>query len=156
MRENSGDFTTPQLVVLVFFRLLIGYHFLFLGLEKLFNPDWTSAGFLLQANGLFAGTYHDFAASDTALSVIDFLNIWGQIFIGAGLISGAFARLACWGGALLLLLYYSAQPPFLSDNLFIDRNAVEFFAVLVLVLFPTSHLIGIDYFLNKKRLSKNG
>ena len=156
MRANEMRFSTLQLIVLVLFRLLIGYHFLYLGLEKLFNPDWTSAGFLLQTNALFAGIYHEFAASATAITVIDYLNIWGQILIGAGLIAGACTRTASWSAAVLLLLYYTALPPFLQGNLFIDRNMMEFFALLVLALFPTGHLIGIDYFFTKKRMSENG
>ncbi|KAA3656629.1 MAG: DoxX family membrane protein [Calditrichaeota bacterium] len=149
MSENPKNFSRMQLTVLIVLRVLIGYHFLFLGLEKLFNPSWSAAGFLLQANGLFAGFYQSMAADASTMAMIDFLNTWGQIFIGAGMIAGAFSRLACWAGALLLFLYYTANPPFMSGYFFIDKNMLEFLAIVLLALFPTSHLIGIDHFFNK-------
>lgn len=151
MNETQNNYSRMQLITLIVLRVIIGYHFLFLGLEKLFNPSWTAAGFLLQANGLFAGFYHSMAANTSAMGVIDFLNSWGQIFIGTGMIIGAFSRFACWAGALLLFLYYTSNPPFMGGYFFIDRNMVEFFAVVLLALFPTSHLIGIDYFFTKTR-----
>ncbi|KAA3616312.1 MAG: DoxX family membrane protein [Calditrichaeota bacterium] len=153
MHENSNQFTKSQLTILVLLRVVIGYHFLFLGLEKFFNPDWTSAGFLLQSNGLFADFYHSVVENANKLAMVDLCNIWGQILIGVGLIAGLFARTASFAGALILLLYYSAIPPFLSGNLFIDGNLIELLALLILALFPTSQLIGLDYFIHKARKS---
>ena len=43
-----------QLGALVALRVLIGWHFLYEGLAKLVNPDWSSVGFLLDSQGVFS------------------------------------------------------------------------------------------------------
>lgn len=45
-------------VGLVLLRLAIGWHFLYAGLEKLTNPDFSSEGFLGQAKGPLADEFH--------------------------------------------------------------------------------------------------
>ena len=144
---SNNNYSKIQLWVLVLLRLVIGYHFLFEGFNKLFNPMWSSTGFLSQSYGVFLW----FANSPSILSVIDFINIWGQILIGYGLIVGLFSRYAAWAGALLLLLYYVALPPTALGNLFIDRNLLELFGLVVVALFPTSSIIGIDGLIQKFR-----
>ena len=44
--------------MLVLLRITIGWHFLYQGLWKLDNPSFTSAGFLSQAKGPWADTFH--------------------------------------------------------------------------------------------------
>jgi len=138
-----------QISILVALRLVVGYHFLFEGMDKLFNPNWTSAGFLLQSNWLFADIFHSLVDSSIILGMVDFANIWGQILIGLGLILGLFSRWAAYAGALLLFFYYIAIPPFVNSYTFIDKNLLELFAFLVLAVFPTSQIIGIDLLINK-------
>lgn len=144
-----------QTIVLVALRLVVGYHFLFEGMDKLFNPNWTSAGFLLQSNWLFADIFHSLVDSSIILSVVDFMNIWGQILIGLGLILGLFSRWAAYAGALLIFFYYIAIPPFVNSYTFIDKNLLELFAFLVIAIFPTSQIIGIDLLINKFRNRKS-
>jgi len=69
---GSSDYTNPQLAILIILRLIIGYHFLFEGIDKLFSPIWSSAGFLLQSNGLFSGFFQGLATNSTSVSVVDF------------------------------------------------------------------------------------
>ncbi|MCK5456989.1 MAG: DoxX family membrane protein, partial [Melioribacteraceae bacterium] len=114
-----------QTIVLVLLRVIVGYHFLFEGIDKLFSPSWTSSGFLLQANWLFSDFFHYIANNPTLLSFVDLLNIWGQILIGLSLILGLFSTSAALLGALMLLSYYIAIPPFITSYLFIDKNLLE-------------------------------
>ena len=60
-------------------RVAIGWHFLYEGLTKLFNPQWSAAGYLQSATGPLAGLYHALAASETVLALVNILNTWGQI-----------------------------------------------------------------------------
>ena len=143
-----------QTIILVFLRLVVGYHFLFEGMDKLFDPNWTSAGFLLQSNWLFADIFHSLVESSIILAVVDFMNIWGQILIGIGLILGLFSTWAAYAGALLIFFYYIAIPPFINSYTFIDKNLLELFAFLVLAVFPTSQIIGIDLLINKLKKRK--
>ena len=146
-----------QTIVLIALRLLIGYHFLFEGMDKLITPSpgWTSAGFLLQSNWIFADIFHALVESSSVLSVIDFMNIWGQILIGLGLILGFYTKWAAYAGALLLFFYYIAIPPFVNSYTFIDKNLLELFAFLVIAVFPTSQIIGIDLLINKLKKRKS-
>ena len=144
-----------QTIVLVLLRLVVGYHFLFEGMDKLFDPNWTSTGFLLQSNWLFADIFHSLVESSIILSVVDFMNIWGQILIGIGLLLGLFSTWAAYAGALLIFFYYIAIPPFINSYTFIDKNLLELFAFLVLAIFPTSQIIGIDLLINKLKKRKS-
>ncbi len=154
---ESIKYSKIQTIVLVALRLVVGYHFLFEGMDKLFTPSpgWTSAGFLLQSNWLFADIFHSLVESSIILTVIDFMNIWGQILIGLGLLLGLFSTWAAYAGALLIFFYYIAIPPFVNSYTFIDKNLLELFAFLVLALFPTSQIIGIDLLINKLKKRKS-
>ena len=156
MSDLDFKLTRPQLTTLVILRLILGYHFLFEGVDKLLNPVWTSAGFLLQSSGPLSGIFQSLATNSISLSIVNFLNIWGQIAIGLCLIIGLFSRAAAYSGALLLLLYYISSPPFVENYLFIYKNILEAFGLLVIALFPTSHIIGIERLVNIIRSDKNG
>ena len=145
-----------QTIVLVLLRLVVGYHFLFEGIDKLLSPSWTSSGFLLQTNWLFSDIFHFLANNPTMLSIVDMLNIWGQILIGVSLILGLFSTMAAIFGALMLFMYYIAIPPFIESYIFIDKNLLELFAFLIIALFPTSKILGIDLLLEKFRSIGNG
>ncbi|MGD8780219.1 MAG: DoxX family membrane protein [Ignavibacteria bacterium] len=150
-RKNENGYSTLQLTVLVILRLVVGYHFLYEGFDKLLNPNWTSAGFLSQANWMFSGFFQSLANNQTVLFIVDSLNIWAQVIIGLLLILGLFSRGAAVFGALMILLYYIAIPPFAQNYIFIDKNLLEFFALLVIALFQTSDIIGLDRLIKKFR-----
>lgn len=148
--------TNPQLYLLLALRVIIGYHFLYEGFNKLFATSWSSGGFLIQSNWIFSDIFIALANSPTLIAISDFLNIWGQIFIGLGLILGLYSRYAAFSGAILLLLYYVAIPPFVESYTFVDRNLLELMGILIIALFPTSHIIGFDGLLSKIRSKRNG
>jgi len=149
-------YSREQTIVLVLLRLIVGYHFLFEGIDKLFSPNWTSAHFLLQTDWILSGFFHYLASSEMLLSIVDVLNIWGQILIGISLITGLFSYVAALCGALMLLFYYLAIPPFIESHIFIDKNLLELFALIIIALFPTSRIVGIDLLLKKFRSEHNG
>lgn len=147
------NYTKFQLTTLVILRMIIGWHFLYEGLVKLFNPYWSSAGFLLEAKGMFKGLATSLVASPTSLKVVDFLNEWGLILIGAGLIVGCFTRVASISGIVLLFLYYIFHPPLIvytyttpveGSYLIVNKVLIELFALLVLTVFPTGKILGLD------------
>lgn len=151
--RDPWRFTRLKLWVLFLLRLAIGWHFLYEGISKLLNPYWTSAGFLLESKGPLAGFFHNLAASPSTLKVIDLANTWGLIAIGLGLMAGFLSRWAAAAGMLLIVVYYVCNPPFLGyaysapqegAYLFVNKNVVEFFALWVLILFPTSRVLGLD------------
>ncbi len=149
-------YTKPQLYLLVALRVIIGYHFLYEGVNKLFAASWSSGGFLIQSNWIFSDIFIALANSPTLITISDFLNIWGLIFIGLGLILGLFSRYAAFAGAGLLFLYYVTIPPFVESYTFVDRNLLELIGLLIIAYFQTSQIIGLDGLLSKIRSERNG
>ena len=138
---------------LVLLRTVIGWHFLYEGLTKLATPNWTSAGYLKNSQWILTDLFHWITNNPTALRTVDLLNMWGLTLIGLGLLFGCFTRVASFSGALLLALYYVANPPFMAgvsgvrlegSYLFLDKNVVECAALLLLASVPTGRLIGLD------------
>ncbi|MEN8250867.1 MAG: DoxX family protein [Bacteroidota bacterium] len=149
MSEVETAYTKLQFYTLLLLRLVIGSHFLIEGLNKLINPIWTGAPFLLQSNWIFSDMFIAIAESPTLLQISDVLNIWGQVLIGVSLIAGIFTRYASLAGAVMLLLYYVAIPPFVGGSTFVNSNLIEFFGFLVIMQFQTSHIIGLDRLIGK-------
>ncbi len=154
--NKKTTYSKMTTVILVLLRLVVGYHFLYEGMNKLFIDNWSAAPFLLQSNWLFADFFHFIANNLAFLSVVNILNIWGQIFIGVSLLVGLFSSKASMFGAILLFSYYIAVPPFANGNMFIDRNLLELFALIIIVLFPTSNIWGLDLLVKKYGKLNNG
>lgn len=165
MINNNKPYTNLQLAGLVALRFFIGWHLLFEGVSKLASPNWTSAGFLKESQWIMSGFANWTTSNNGVLNVVDFLNTWGLIAIGLGLILGLLGRTAAVSGAILLLLYYLNNPPLTGleysvpsegNYLIINKTLIEAVTLFVLSIFPTSHLVGLDLFLNKvkKRISK--
>ncbi len=153
---NTLDIESRQqrsiFIVLTILRIAIGWHFLYEGLTKLLNAEWTAAGYLESATGPLAGAYHALAASDSILAFVNILNTWGLVLIGLGLILGLFTRIAQLAGIGLLLLYYLSHPPVFSEPGFfregsyfiISKDFLEMMALVVLMFFPTGQFLGLD------------
>ena len=156
-------YTKLQLSALVILRVLIGWHFLYEGCVKLLNENWTSAGFLSESKWIFAPVFNFIVTHPAILKFVDVANTWGLIFIGLGLIVGCFARLASFSGAILLLMYYVANPPFIGfkytapsegSYIIVNKNLIEMFALIVLTLFPTAIYVGVDRLIAAYRKNK--
>src|SRR3989304_8858046 len=52
-----GGPSTARLIALATLRVFVGWHFLYEGLVKLFNPHWTAAEYLAQSQGPFSGGF---------------------------------------------------------------------------------------------------
>ena len=98
--------------IITILRTAIGWHFLYEGFIKLIAGDWSAASYLTNTHGFFSGFYHWLASSPIRIEIVDFLNIWGLILIGFALFVGLYVRWASLFGAILLMLYYFAYPPF--------------------------------------------
>jgi thiosulfate dehydrogenase (quinone) large subunit len=153
-----NKYTNPQTFFLVALRILLGWYFLYEGLVKIANPDWSSFGYLMDSQGIFAGMFQSMASNTDVVTVIDWLNKWGLTFIGIGLLFGFLTQLALFFGMLLLVMYYLSHPPLASVSyvlpqegsyLWVNKTLIEIFAMAVLLVFPTSHIFGIDRFIFK-------
>lgn len=162
MKEPS-PYSPLQTTALIILRFLIGWHILFEGFSKLLIPNWTSFGFLQESKWILAGFAKFVLAHDNVLAFVDFLNTWGLIAIGLGLILGIFTRLASIAGAVLLLLYYSVNPPLIGleysvptegNYLVVSKTLIEAAALVIIALFPTSRIFGIDMLADRIKKAK--
>lgn len=148
------------MIFLLILRFAIGWHILYEGISKVINPQWTSANFLRESQGILSGFSEWVVSNADVLAVVDFLNIWGLILIGLGIIFGFFFKPAAIAGAILVFIYYLAVPPMIGyeyslptdgTNLIINRTLIEAIALWGLALFPTNKSYGLDYFFYNKR-----
>jgi uncharacterized membrane protein YphA (DoxX/SURF4 family) len=87
------------------------------------------------------------------IEIVDWMTRWGLVVVGACLLLGLFTRPACLAGACLLLLFYVSMPPLpgLPENpkaeghyLFVNKNLIEMFALLVLMTTRSGVWLGLD------------
>jgi len=160
-RTNAEqEYTGFQAAMLVLLRILVGWHFMYEGLAKIFNPYWTSAGYLAESKWWFSGWFHDIAANPTLLTIVDYVNEWGLLVIGIGLMFGLLTRTVTVAAMVLLFLYYLAAPPFVGyvysmptegSYLIVNKVLIELVAVAVLLAFPTGRTYGLDRFIGRGR-----
>ena len=112
----ENKLSEAQLSWLVILRIFIGWHFLYKGLVKLLNPNWTAATYLMDSKGWFGPLFVRMAGNPGLMNVVDFLNEWALVLIGAGLLLGMFSRLSSIGGMILLLLYTLSHPALIGVN----------------------------------------
>lgn len=162
--NDINKFTKLQLFTLVALRFLIGWHLLYEGIAKLTNPGWTSSGFLKESKWILSDLSQWIISNGSVLNVVDFLNTWGLIAIGLGLIMGLFTRLAAISGAILLFVYYLMNPPligleytvpFEGNYLIVSKTLIEAVALFALALFPTSSIFGMDVFVTRFKNHRN-
>jgi thiosulfate dehydrogenase (quinone) large subunit len=153
-----------QLFWLVALRVFIGWHFLYEGLVKLVNPNWSSLGYLLDSDGPLRELFIWMASAPSLLQVVDFLNVWGLILVGLGLMAGLLERAALTGGIVLLSFYYLSHPPLIGLNyglpsegsyLVVNKTLIELIAMIVLFVFPTAKRIGLDRLIFHNKIQKH-
>lgn len=158
---DNQKLTAAQGYALVLLRILIGWHFLYEGIIKAYNPSWTAKGYLLSASIL--KPFFAWLASDSLISTIDFLNIAGLIAVGISLLIGIKVRWGCVAGILLLLMYYLAHPPFSSlpqgpaegSYWVVNKNLIEMVALYVIYQFPLIALFGIENLFVRNKVKTN-
>jgi uncharacterized membrane protein YphA (DoxX/SURF4 family) len=128
-----------------------GWHFLYEGCVKLSAGDWTSEGYLANAQGFLSDFFHWLAASQGRLEIVDFLNVAGLILIGLSLSFGLLSKWASVIGAFLLAFYYLAYPAYgisLSDStdgsVFVINKLLIETIVLVLLFVSKERGYGLD------------
>lgn len=138
-------------------RILIGWHFLYEGIIKLYNPDWTSFGYLATAQGPLK-PFFTALTSDSIIGWVDTLNVVALLLVGITFTMGIFERKGAIVGMGLLAMYYLAHPSFpgmpavnVEGNYwFVNKNLIELVACVVIYNIPTGHFFGLDHFRKKK------
>jgi thiosulfate dehydrogenase [quinone] large subunit len=141
--------TTSYLLALI--RLSLGWVFLWPFLDKMFGLGHETAsakawihggsptrGFLSGAEGPFAGFYHSFAGDQWA----NWGFMIGLIGIAVALLSGVAMRIACAGGAVLVVLMWSASlPP--ANDVFMDEHLIYALVLVTLAVMGAGNTLGL-------------
>ncbi|ELZ29879.1 hypothetical protein C474_12621 [Halogeometricum pallidum JCM 14848] len=131
-------------------RLMMGYAFAYSGFTKIVAADPFSAGGYLAnvaaTNGNpLAGL---FAWMGSTPWFVEFANVavpWGELFIGLGLLVGAFVRLAAFFGALMMLMFYFGNWD-ITHGL-INGDFAYMLVFLAVAAFGAGRILGLDRYL---------
>jgi thiosulfate dehydrogenase [quinone] large subunit len=152
---------------LIALRTFVGWHFAYEGFYKLMLPGWTRSGqriaafsaegYLKGATGPFASTFHSIAAHSAMVHAIDILVPAGLLLVGLSLMLGLLTQIGCLGAMAFLALFYFSQPPFTGmpmtgaegTYLIVNKNLIEFAAVLAVFAFHTGWIAGLDQLWSK-------
>jgi len=132
--------------LLVYFRVLMGWTFLYAASHQLFDPKFSASGFLEHTK-----TFHDFFvlfAAPAVRPVTDFLVEWGHFLIGLSLLSGLLVRVSGVFGIFLLITYYFAHMdfPYIESklNFIVDYHLVYAGVIAYLMARQAGHVLGLD------------
>ena len=128
------------------FRLMMGWTFLYAGAWQVLSHDYTEASFLAHTK-----TFHDIYApltSPAVAPVLTFMVSWGHLLIGLSLISGLLVRVSGVFGVALLLTYWTAHMDFpyieSSVNCILDYHIVYATLTGWLVAVNAGKVWGLD------------
>src|SRR3989344_6670020 len=123
------------LISLFALRLALGWLFFYAGITKVFDPEWSAAGYLGAAK-TFPALFHWFALPAN-IGWVNFLNEWGLTLVGVALLLGVSVRLASLAGAFIMTLYYLAplQFPYPDPPSFVVDEHVIYALLLLLFAF---------------------
>ena len=143
--------------------IVVGWHLLYEGVVKILDPDWTSASYLINANGFLEGLFQHIAESPVLLQIADIINMVLLTVAGLLIITGLFTRYAATAGAILIGLYYISNLPVQPTNvgygveghyLLVNKNLVETIILALIAIIPKSWYFGIGNLIELKKKNK--
>lgn len=130
-------------------RLMMGFAFLYAGLDKLLAGEFSAYGYLANAvpanGGPFVDQFLWMAGSPAILAVVDVAVPFGQLAIGLSLIVGAFVRLAAFFGALMMATFYVANWDVAHG--FINGDFAYMLVFLAVAAFGAGRILGLDVYI---------
>ena len=78
MKNNTlqaSGYSTWQITLLTVLRVMIGWHFLYEGLVKIFSPAWSAESYLKASVGPFSSIFPPWQSH--IAQAINLLNAWG-------------------------------------------------------------------------------
>ena len=133
--------------ILFIARVAMGWLFLYAGLTKVFNPNWSAAGYLGNAK-TFAGFYNWFLRPEI-LPFTNFMNEWGLTLLGVSLILGVLVKYSGYLGALLMLLYYFPVldfPKIGVNSYLVDEHIIYALVLILFSVYRAGGYWGVDGF----------
>ena len=140
--------------LLLFFRLAMGWTFLYAGVTQVTDSKFTVAGFLGTVKTFHA--FYGWFASPEMAPVFNILVPWGHLLIGLALVVGLLVRLSGAFGVFLMIMYYFAHMdfPYIEShlNLIMDYHLVYAAAIAYVMVGRGGHVFGLDGWLERGTL----
>src|SRR3990167_7669538 len=137
--------TKAQKIFLFLLRISLGWLFFYAGITKVFNPQWSAAGYLKGAK-TFAGFYQLLSGSEI-MPIINMVNEWGLTLLGISLMVGIGVRLSSILGAILMLFYYFPILDFPYPNphsYLVDEHIIYAAALLLFASLRAGRIWGLE------------
>jgi len=132
--------------LILYFRFVMAWTFLYAASHQVFVPDWTVVGFLNHTK-----TFHDVFVvftTPTMAPITTFLVEYGHLLIGLSLLTGLMVRVSASFGILLMVIYWFAHMdwPFIenSNNFIIDFHLVYAGVLTYLIVKRAGLVYGLD------------
>ena len=137
--------------VILFFRIAMGWTFLYAGLSQVINQNFSAAGFLSHTK-----TFHPlfiWLSRPNIVPVVSLLVEWGHILIGLSLVTGCLVRFSIPWAILLLMAYYFGHLdfPYIENhsNFIVDFHLVYAGILYYLVKSHAGLVWGVDAWLQR-------
>jgi thiosulfate dehydrogenase [quinone] large subunit len=138
--------------LIVYFRFLMAWTFLYAASHQVFVPGWTVVGFLDHTK-----TFHDVFGvftTPTMAPITTFLVEYGHLLIGLSLLAGFMVRVSASFGVMLMIIYWFAHMdwPFIENknNLIVDYHLVYAGVLTYLIVKRAGHVFGLDGWLENR------
>ena len=138
--------STTERCLIFYFRLAMGWTFLYAASHQVFDSHWSVVGFLSHTK-----TFHDLFSvfiTPAMAPITTFLVEYGHLLIGLSLISGLMVRVSASFGVLLMLMYWMAHMdfPYIENNtnFILDYHLVYAGVLIYLVVKHAGHVWGLD------------
>ncbi|WP_137286397.1 DoxX family protein [Halorussus salinisoli] len=133
-------------------RLMMGYAFAYSGFTKIAAAEpFDAGGYLTHVAATNGNPLADlFAWMGSTAWFVEFANVavpWGELFIGLGLLVGAFVRLAAFFGALMMLMFYFGNWD-VSHGV-INGDFAYMLVFLVVAAFGAGRILGLDAYIEQ-------
>jgi len=132
--------------LVLYFRFLMAWTFLYAASHQVFVPSFSVIGFLSHTK-----TFHSLFVVFTTPAmapITTFMVEYGHLLIGLSLLTGLMVRVSACFGVFLMLTYWMAHMdwPFVenTNNLIVDYHAVYAGVLVYLIVKRAGHVWGLD------------
>ena len=148
--------STAEKTLVLYFRFLMAWTFLYAASHQVFVPSFSVVGFLSHTK-----TWHDVFVVFTTPAmapITTFLVEYGHLLIGLSLLTGLMVRVSASFGILLMIVYWFAHMdwPFIenTNNLIVDYHLVYAGVLGYLIVKRAGHVFGLDAVVEKLQFVK--
>jgi thiosulfate dehydrogenase [quinone] large subunit len=151
-RTVSGRVHSLSAWFVLALRLMMGFAFAYSGFTKIVAAEPFSAGGYLTHVAATNGNpmASIFAWMGSTPWFVEFANVavpWGELFIGVGLLVGAFVRLAAFFGALMMLMFYFGN--WSVSHGYINGDFAYLLVFLAVAAFGAGRILGLDQYIEQ-------